>query len=488
MSSTPFELEEVSLSQLRQQLKAGRYTEPQVVQLYQARIAELNPKLRAVIELNPDALKDAERLQGERAAGKPLGPLHGMPILIKDNIATLDKMQTTAGSLALVGAKVKADAPVVSALRKAGAVILGKTNLSEWANFRSTHSSSGWSGRGGQTRNPYALDRSSSGSSSGSGVAIAASFAAAAIGTETDGSILSPAAASGLVGLKPTVGLLPGKGIIPISHTQDTAGPMARTVFDVAILLGALTGKDYSGAMVTSLTGKRIGIARKRFFGYHPATDKLAEDAILVLKKLGAEIIDHTDMATVDTFDADEETVLLYEFKAGLNKYLSELEPGALVKSLKELIAFNRSTKAKELPFFGQELLEKAQAKGPLSEPAYLKALAKCRKQSRELGIDAIMNKHKLDALFAPTQAPAWPIDLVNGDHFLGSATSPAAVAGYPSITVPAGHVHGLPVGVAFWGRANSEATLLRFAFAFEQATKHRRLPTFAATADFGVS
>ncbi len=488
MSSTPFELEEVSLSQLRQQLKAGRYTEPQVVQLYQARIAELNPKLRAVIELNPDALKDAERLQGERAAGKPLGPLHGMPILIKDNIATLDKMQTTAGSLALVGAKVKADAPVVSALRKAGAVILGKTNLSEWANFRSTHSSSGWSGRGGQTRNPYALDRSSSGSSSGSGVAIAASFAAAAIGTETDGSILSPAAASGLVGLKPTVGLLPGKGIIPISHTQDTAGPMARTVFDVAILLGALTGKDYSGAMVTSLTGKRIGIARKRFFGYHPATDKLAEDAILVLKKLGAEIIDHTDMATVDTFDADEETVLLYEFKAGLNKYLSELEPGALVKSLKELIAFNRSTKAKELPFFGQELLEKAQAKGPLSEPAYLKALAKCRKQSRELGIDAIMNKHKLDALFAPTQAPAWPIDLVNGDHFLGSATSPAAVAGYPSITVPAGHVHGLPVGVAFWGRANSEATLLRFAFAFEQATKHRCAPTFAATADFGVS
>ena len=488
MSSTPFELEDVSLSQLRQQLKAGRYTEPQLVQLYQARIAELNPKLRAVIELNPDALKDAERLQGERAAGKPLGPLHGMPILIKDNIATLDKMQTTAGSLALVGAKVKADAPVVSALRKAGAVILGKTNLSEWANFRSTHSSSGWSGRGGQTRNPYALDRSPSGSSSGSGVAIAASFAAAAIGTETDGSILSPSAASGIVGLKPTVGLLPGKGIIPISHTQDTAGPMARTVFDVAILLGALTGKDYSGAMVTSLKGKRIGIARKRFFGYHPATDKLAEDAILVLKKLGAEIIDHADMATVDTFDADEETVLLYEFKAGLNKYLSELEPGALVKSLKELIAFNQSTKAKELPFFGQELLEKAQAKGPLSEPAYLKALAKCRKQSRELGIDAIMNQHKLDGLFAPTQAPAWPIDWVNGDHFLGSATSPAAVAGYPSITVPAGFVHGLPVGVAFWGRANSEATLLRLAFAFEQATKHRRPPTFAATADFGVS
>ncbi len=462
-------------------LKTGRYTEPQLVQLYQARITDWNPKLNAVIELNPDAMKEAERLLSVRVAGKPLGPLHGIPILIKDNIATRDKMQTTAGSLALVGAKVKADAPVAAALRKAGAVILGKTNMSEWANFRSTHSSSGWSGRGGQARNPYALDRSPSGSSSGTGAAIAASFAAAGIGTETDGSILSPSAASGLVGLKPTVGLLSGKGIIPISHTQDTAGPMARTVFDVAILLGALTGKDYSGAMVTSLKGKRIGIARKRFFGYHPATDKLAEDAILVLKKLGAEIVDRADMATVDTFDADETTVLLYEFKAGLNKYLAELE-STPVKSLKELIAFNKSVKAKELPYFGQELLEQAQAKGPLTSPEYLKALEKCRKQSREQGIDAIMKKHKLDALFAPTQMPAWPIDLVNGDHFLGSATSPAAVAGYPSITVPAGFVQGLPVGVAFWGRANSEATLLRLAFAYEQATKLRRPPTFMAT------
>ncbi|MBB6050362.1 amidase [Armatimonas rosea] len=484
----PFELDEVSLAQLRQALKAGRYTEPQLVQLYQARIAELDPKLKSVIELNPDALKDAERLQAERAAGKPLGPLHGMPILIKDNIATLDKMQTTAGSLALVGTKVKAEAPVATALRKAGAVILGKTNLSEWANFRSTHSSSGWSGRGGQTRNPYALDRSPSGSSSGTGAAIAACLAAAGIGTETDGSILSPSAACGLVGLKPTVGLLSGKGIIPISHTQDTAGPMARTVFDVAILLGALTGKDYSGAMVTSLKGKRIGIARKRFFGYHPATDQLAEDAIKVLKKLGAEVIDHADMATVDTFDADETTVLLYEFKAGLNKYLAELQPGVPFKTLKELIIFNSSVKDKELPYFGQELLEQAQAKGPLSSPEYVKALAKCRKQSREQGIDAILTKHKLDALFAPTQAPSWPIDWVNGDHFLGSSTSPAAVAGYPSITVPAGQVHGLPVGVSFWGRANTEATLLRLAFAFEQATHHRRAPTFAATADFGVS
>ena len=474
-----FELEEVSLSQLRQALKSGRYTEPQLVQLYLARIAELDPKLKSVIELNPDAMKEAERLMSERAAGKLLGPLHGMPILIKDNIATLDKMQTTAGSLALVGAKVKAEAPVATALRKAGAVILGKTNLSEWANFRSTHSSSGWSGRGGQTRNPYALDRSPSGSSSGTGAAIAASFAAAGIGTETDGSILSPSAACGLVGLKPTVGLLSGKGIIPISHTQDTAGPMARTVFDVAILLGALTGKDYSGSMVNNLKGKRIGIARKRFFGYHPATDKLAEDAITVLKKLGAEIIDHADMATIDTFDTDETTVLLYEFKAGLNQYLAELASSP-VKSLKELIAFNSSVKSKELPYFGQELLEQAQAKGPLTSPEYLKALEKCRKQSRTEGIDAIMKKHKLDALFAPTQMPSWPIDLINGDHFLGSATSPAAVAGYPSITVPAGQVHGMPVGVAFWGRANSEATLLRLAFAFEQATKHRRAPAFA--------
>lgn len=473
----PFELEELSLAQLRQALKAGRYTEPQLVQLYQARIAELDPKLKAVIELNPEALKEAERLQSERAAGKPLGPLHGMPVLIKDNIATLDKMQTTAGSLALVGARVSAEAPVATALRKAGAVILGKTNLSEWANFRSTHSSSGWSGRGGQTRNPYALDRSPSGSSSGTGAAIAASLAAAGLGTETDGSILSPSAACGLVGLKPTVGLLSGKGIIPISHTQDTAGPMTRTVFDAAILLGALTGKDYSGAMVPHLKGKRIGIARKRFFGYHPATDKLAEEAIAVLKKLGAEVIDPVDMPTVDTFDADELTVLLYEFKSGLNKYLAGLASSP-VRSLKELIAFNLSVRSKELPHFGQELLEQAQEKGPLTDPEYVKALARCRKLSREQGIDAALNKHKLDALFAPTQAPAWPIDWVNGDHFLGSATSPAAVSGYPSITVPAGFVAGLPVGVAFWGRANAEGTLLRLAFAYEQATKHRRAPT----------
>lgn len=473
-----FELEEVSLAQLRQELKAGRYTAPQVVQLYQARIAELNPKLNAVIELNPDAMADAQRSHEERGSGKPLGPLHGIPILIKDNIATLDKMQTTAGSLALVGAKVTAEAPLVTRLRKAGAIILGKTNLSEWANFRSTHSASGWSGRGGQTRNPYALERSPSGSSSGSGAAAAASLCAAAVGTETDGSITSPSAACGLVGLKPTVGLISGKGIIPISHTQDTAGPMARTVFDVALLLGALTGKDYTGAIdPKGLAGKRIGIARKRYFGYHPATDAIAEEAIRTMKKLGAIIVDPADMPTVDTFDAEELTVLLYEFKAGLNQYLAELAPGAPIRTLKDLIAFNLSVKSKELPYFGQELLEQAQAKGPLTSPEYLKALAKCRKQSRELGIDAVMKKHQLDALFAPTQAPTWPIDLVNGDHFLGSSTSPAAVSGYPSITVPAGFVQGLPVGMQFWGRALSEATLIKIAFAFEQATKARKPP-----------
>lgn len=473
-----FELEEVSLAQLRQELKAGRYTAPQVVQLYQARIAELNPKLNAVIELNPDAMADAQRSHEERGSGKPLGPLHGIPILIKDNIATLDKMQTTAGSLALVGAKVTAEAPLVKRLRKAGAIILGKTNLSEWANFRSTHSASGWSGRGGQTRNPYALERSPSGSSSGSGAAAAASLCAAAVGTETDGSITSPSAACGLVGLKPTVGLISGKGIIPISHTQDTAGPMARTVFDVALLLEGLTGKSYTGAIdPKGLAGKRIGIARKRYFGYHPATDAIAEEALQTMKKLGAIIVDPADMPTVDTFDADELTVLLYEFKAGLNQYFADLAPGAPVKSLKELIAFNLSVKSKELPFFGQELLEQAQAKGPLISPEYLKALAKCRKQSREQGIDAVMKKHRLDALFAPTQAPTCLIDLINGDHFLGSSTSPAAVSGYPSITVPAGFVQGLPVGVQFWGRALSEATLLKIAFAFEQATKARKPP-----------
>lgn len=484
-----FELEEVPLSQLRLGLRQGRYTAPQLVQLYQARIAELNPQLRAVIELNPDAFKDAERAQADREAGKPLGPLHGIPLLIKDNIATRDAMQTTAGSLALVGAKPRLEAPVVTQLRKAGAILLGKTNLSEWANFRSTHSVSGWSGRGGQTRNPYALDRSPSGSSSGSGAAIAASFAAAALGTETDGSILSPSAACGLVGLKPTVGLLSGQGIIPISPSQDTAGPMARTVFDVAILLGALTGQDYSGSMVLDgLRGKRIGIARKRYFGYSAAADTLAEEAILVLKKAGAVLVDPVDMPTVETFDAEELTVLLYEFKASLNRYLAALEPGAPVKSLKELIAFNRSVKAKELPFFGQELLEQAQAKGPLTAPEYVKALAHCRRQSRAGGIDAVMNKHKLDALFAPTQGPAWLIDLANGDFFTGSSTSPAAVSGYPSITVPAGLYYGLPVGVSFWGRARSEATLLKLAFAFEQATKARRAPTFAERASFPFS
>lgn len=484
-----FELEEVSLAQLRQELKSGRYTAPQLVQLYQARIAELNPKINAIIELNPDAMADAERSHAERGSGKPLGPLHGIPILLKDNIATLDKMETTAGSLALVGSKVRADAPIVKQLRKAGAILLGKTNLSEWANLRSTHSVSGWSGRGGQTRNPYALDRSPSGSSSGSGAAIAASFAAAAIGTETDGSITSPSAACGLVGLKPTVGLLSAKGIIPISHTQDTAGPMARTVFDVALLLSALTGKDYSGSMmVDGLKGKRIGIARKRYFGYSAAADKLAEEAIQVLKKAGAVIVDPADMPTVSTFDADELTVLLYEFKAGLNRYFAELAPGARIKNVKDLIAFNEKERPRELPFFGQELLEQAQAKGPLTSPEYLKALAKCRKQSREQGIDAIMNKHKLDALFAPTQGPVWLIDLANGDSFGGSSTSPAAVAGYPSISVPAGLYYGLPIGVSFWGRANSEATLLKIAFAFEQATKARRAPTFAESASFPFS
>jgi amidase len=481
-----FELDELSLAQLRAGLKSGRFTEPQLVKLYLERIAALNPKLSAVIETNPEALATAERLEKERLAGKPLGVLHGMPILLKDNIATLDQMQTTAGSLALVGAKPRADAPIVTSLRNAGAVILGKTNLSEWANFRSTHSSSGWSGRGGQTRNPYALDRSPSGSSSGSGVAVAASLAAAAIGTETDGSILSPSAACGIVGLKPTVGLLSGKGIIPISHTQDTAGPMGRTVRDVAQLLGALVGKDFSEALLeTGLRGRRIGIARKRFFGYSNATDKIAEEAIRVMKTLGAVLIDPADMPAIATFDSDELTVMLYEFKTDLNKYLATLGPNAPIKNLKELIAFNKKEKSKSMPYFAQELLEQAQAKSDLSASEYKKALAKCRTQSRKEGIDLLMEKHQLDAIFAPTQGPAWLIDLANGDFFTGSSTSPAAVAGYPSITVPAGFVFGLPVGVSFWGRANSEATLLKFAFAFEQATKVRRAPEYLPTAVF---
>jgi amidase len=503
-----FELEEATVADLQAGLQSGKHTAHGLAERYLARIQELDRKgslpLLSVIELNPDALAIAAALDKERKEKGPRGPMHGIPVLIKDNIATADRMQTTAGSLALVGAVPSKDAFIVERLRAAGAVILGKTNLSEWANFRSTKSSSGWSGRGGQCRNPYALDRTPSGSSSGSGTAAAASFCAVAVGTETDGSIVSPAAAASLVGLKPTVGLVSRSGIIPISHSQDTAGPMTRTVADAAALLSALVGIDPSDAATAASQGKahadytkfldpqglkgaRIGVPRERFFGYHAPTDALVEKAIELMKAQGATLIDPAPIPAAAKIDEPEFEVLLYEFKADLEAYLASLGDKTKVRTLADLIRFNEEHRDKEMPYFGQELFHMSQAKGPLTDKKYRKALQDSRRFAREQGIDAVMAKHKLDALVAPTQAPPGLIDLVNGDHWLGSSSTPAAVSGYATITVPAGYVFGLPVGLSFIGRAWSEPVLLKLAYAYEQASKHRRPPTYAPTAELGL-
>ena len=494
-----FELDEMTIAQMQAAMTAGRYTSRQLVELYSKRVEAIDrsgPELRSIIEMNPDALAIADALDAERRAGTVRGPLHGIPIVIKDNIDTGDRMMTTAGSLALEGAPAPKDAFVVERLRAAGVVILGKTNLSEWANFRSTKSTSGWSGRGGQTRNPYAIDRNPCGSSSGSGVAAAANLAAAAVGTETDGSIVCPSAVSGIVGIKPTVGLVSRTGIIPISHTQDTAGPMARTVADAAVLLGAMTGVDPADKATTvskskgqdyvkaldahALKGARIGVPRTRYFGYSPKTDAVIDEAIAVLKAQGATIVDPADIPTAARLDDCEFEVLLYEFKAGLNAYFASRGATSKVKSLAELIAFNERERVRELPYFGQEILVMAEKKGPLTSAAYRRSLTTCRTRARTLGIDAVMDRLKLDALIAPTGSPAWPIDLVNGDHFIGASSTPAAVAGYPNITVPAGEVQGLPVGISFFGRAWSEAKLIGYAYAYEQASKRRVKPAFA--------
>lgn len=501
-SLSRFELDEMSVTQLQDAMATGMYTSRRLVDLYSQRIDDIDrngPTLRAVIAVNPDAPSIAEALDAERTARGPRGPLHGIPVLIKDNIDTADRMATTAGSLALEGSIAARDAYVVQRLRVAGAVILGKTNLSEWANFRSTKSASGWSALGGQTRNPYILDRNACGSSSGTAVAIAASMAAVGVGTETDGSIVCPASVNALVGLKPTVGLVGRSGIIPISRTQDTAGPMARTVADAAALLNAMTGRDPGDAMAgrrsvtastdfttaldaRALKGARIGVVRKRYFGYSPATDRLANAAIARMKEQGAVIVDPADIPTAAQLDDCEFDILLYEFKADLNAYLKQLGPHARVRNLADLMAFNEREQSREMPFFGQEIFELAQKKGPLTSPAYRKALSTCRSRSRAQGIDAVMSAYRLDALVAPTGGPAWPIDPVNGDHYLGSSSTAAAVAGYPSITVPAGFAHGLPVGISFIGRPWSDAKLLALAFAYEQATRHRRPPQFLAT------
>jgi amidase len=454
-----------------------------------------------VIERNPDALAIADGLDKERKEKGPRGPLHGIPVLVKDNIDTADKMATTAGSLALVGAKPTKDATIVAKLRGAGAVILGKTNLSEWANARCSYSTSGWSGRGGLTKNPYALDRNPCGSSSGSGVAVAANLCAIAIGTETDGSITAPASVNGIVGVKPTVGLLSRSGIIPISHSQDTAGPMTRTVRDAAILLSILAGadsadpataeaeghisKDYTQFLVADgLKGAKIGVARN-FFGIHDGVDKLANTAVGMLTKPGATLVDTTDLPKPDAFSAAETTVFHYEMKAGLNAYLSRLAPGAKVKTLNDVIAFNEKNSDKEMPYFGQDSLLKMEAKGPLTSYEYLEALAKCRRLTRTEGLDAVLEKNKLDAVVAATMGPACQTDLVLGDRWLGGdLISVAAVAGYPHITVPMGFLFGLPIGLSFVGRAWSEPTLFRLAYAFEQSTRARKPPRFLPTAN----
>jgi amidase len=501
-----FDLEEATVRDLQARMSAGRDTARSIAERYLARIEAIDrngPTLRSVIEINPEALDIADRLDAERKAGRVRGPLHGIPVLLKDNISTADRMMTTAGSLALAGVKPPTDAFIVDRLRTAGAVILGKTNLSEWANFRSTHSSSGWSGRGGQTKNPYALDRNPSGSSSGSGVAVAANLAAIAVGTETDGSIVSPSSVNGIVGIKPTLGLLSRTGIVPIAHSQDTAGPMARTVTDAALLLAAMAGIDPSdssthvvgrrapadytaGLTADALRGARIGVIRNRLFGYNAAADAIAERAIGDMKAQGAVLVD-VQIPALGKFDDSEFDLLLYEFKSDLAKYFAWLGPAAPVRSLNDVIGFNQAHADQELPYFGQEIMLQADKKGPLTEAKYQADLAGNRRMARTLGINAVMTAHKLDALVAPTGGPAWLIDLVNGDGGTASAPGPstvAAVAGYPHITVPAGSFRGLPVGISFIGRAWSEDKLIRLAYAYEQATKHRKAPTFAATAN----
>ncbi|MGH9515596.1 MAG: amidase [Terriglobales bacterium] len=504
-AATAFEFDEVTIADLRRRMTSGEISAHSLAQTYLERIEKIDsstvkggPALNAVIEINPDALAIAADLDKERKAKGPRGPMHGIPVLIKDNIDTADRMQTTAGSLALVGSKPAQDSGVARKLREAGAVILGKTNLSEWANIRSSHSTSGWSGRGGQTRNPYALDRNPCGSSSGTGAGVSANLCVVGVGTETDGSIVCPSSANGVVGIKPTLGLISRAGIIPISHSQDTSGPMARTVRDAAILLGALAGsdpgdpataeantklhKDYTQFLdPNGLKGARIGVARK-YFGFSDSVDALMNRLIDEMKSAGAEIVDPADLESFGKFDDTELLVLMYELKADLNAYLAS-RPDARVHSLADVIAFNEKNKEKEMPYFGQDLFLKAQEKGQLTDKEYVTALAANHKLSREGGIDRVMDKFHLDAIVAPTGGPAWLTDLVDGDHSGGGSSNAAAVAGYPNINVLAGFIFGLPVGISFFGRAWSEPELLKIAYGFEQMGKARKAPEFLESA-----
>jgi amidase len=489
---------EATVPELQAALNSGRTSSVKLVNWYISRISRLDrggPRLHSIAEINPDALIIAHQLDQERKESGSRGPLHGIPVLLKDNIATADRMQTTAGSLALLGSRPRKDAWVVRRLRDAGAVILGKTNMSEWANFRSSSSSSGWSARGGQVHNPYVLDRSPCGSSSGSAVAVAANLAAVAIGTETDGSILCPSSANGIVGIKPTLGLVSRAGVVPIAHSQDTVGPMARTVTDAAILLTAIVGVDADDSSTLSsrgrshkdytkfldpdgLEGARIGVPREVYFGYSEKADEVAENAIKRMRRLGAEIVDPANIPTAKLMGEGEFEVLLHEFKADLEVYLKGLATSK-VRSLKDVITFNERHADTELKYFGQDLFLKAQETTGLKDKRYLKALRRTKLLSRQRGIDLVMSKHRLDALVAPTTSPPWVIDLVDGDHGLGGSSQPTALAGYPAITVPAGFAFGLPVGITFMGRAYSEPTLIRLAYAFEQATRHREPPRY---------
>ena len=494
-------VEEISIADLQTAMTAGRLDSETLVQMYLTRIQAIDrsgPTLRSVQEINPDAVAIARSLDEERRAKRVRGPLHGIPILLKDNIATADKMETTAGTLALVGARPREDSTIALRLRQSGAIILGKASMSEWAYFKSTPGSSGWSARSGQARNPYVLNRTPCGSSSGSAIAVAANLVTASIGTETDGSIVCPGGVNGVVGIKPTVGLTSRAGVIPISVTQDTIGPFGRTVADAATVLGALVGVDSrdpatqasAGRMQTDyvkylelngLRGARIGVPRDGYFGYSPKADAVVNQAIDVLRTGGAVIVDPVKIPNFDrtALNTAEITVLLYEFKAGVNAYLASVAPGAQVRTLDDVIQFNKRNVRENLPYFGQELLERAQAKGDLTEAEYLEALEKCRRLAGKEGFDAIMDEQQLDALVAPTTTPAWPVDLVNGDQFRGSSAKSAALAGYPLVTVPAGATMGLPVGITFMGRAWSEPTLIKLAYAFEQATKARRPPQY---------
>ncbi len=492
-------MQEFSIQELQEKMTSGELTSQQITQMYLERIDSVDQKVNSIIETNPDALKIASSLDAERRAGKVRSPLHGIPVLLKDNIDTHDGMQTTAGSLALEDHFAPRDAFIVKQLRKAGAIIFGKTNLSEWANFRGRHSISGWSSRGGLTRNPYALDRSACGSSSGSGAAVASNLAAVAVGTETDGSVICPAQTNGIVGIKPTLGLLSRSGIIPIAHSQDTAGPMARTVADAAILLGLMTGVDERDSATrlsakrgfksyekfldkNGLKGARIGVARN-MAGSDKRITAIFESAIDVMKQLGAVIVDPANVPNFNKFGVTETDVLHFEFKADLNKYLAG--SNSRLRTMEEIIKFNDENKESVLKYFGQEHMITAQSKNSLRDKKYREALAKNLLLTRKNGIDAAMKKYKLDAIIVPSGGPSWMIDLVNGDaiNWDMESTSPAAVAGYPHITVPAGYIFGLPVGLSFFAGAWQEANLIKFAYAFEQASKIRRAPEFLETA-----